>query len=174
MKWFPLTLLLCLLSYPAVGGDLKPLPAEAAPALDLPLLGGHRVALSSLKGRVVLVNFWASWCPPCRKEMPSMERLKKDLADRPFSILAVNAGEVPDQIAEFLREVSVTFPIALDQEGRAVKAWQAFVFPTSYLVDKAGRVRFGLIGSIEWDDPATKAVIQKLLEEPTKTTAGGS
>ncbi len=171
MKRILLTLLLCLMIHPGLAADLKPLPPKPAPALDLPLLGGHRITLASLKGRVVLVNFWATWCPPCRKEMPSMERLQRDMANRPFTILAVNAGETPAAVQEFLQQVPVTFPIALDQDGRQIRAWRAFVFPTSYLVDKAGHIRYGLYGSIEWDTPGAEAIIEELIREPAGTIA---
>ncbi len=145
--------------------DLKPLPPKSAAALDLPRLEGGRANLADLRGRVVLVNYWAVWCPPCRKEMPSMERLAKKLADRPFTILAVNAGETPEQIREFLAEIPLTFPIVLDSDGARMKDWKVFVLPTSYLVDKQGRVRYGLTGSIEWDEPQALEVLEALLAE---------
>jgi thiol-disulfide isomerase/thioredoxin len=171
MKRALLTLLLCLLAQPVLAAGLKPLLPEAAPALDLPILGGGRIDLPSLKGRVVLVNFWATWCPPCRKEMPSMERLRTALAARPFTIVAVNAGDTPDEIEAFLKQLPVSFPIAMDEDGQQLKGWQAFVFPTSYLVDKQGRIRYGLYGSIEWDAPEAVAIVEGLLQEPATTAA---
>jgi thiol-disulfide isomerase/thioredoxin len=171
MKRTLFTLLLSLLTCPGLAADLKALPPKPAPALNLPLLSGQRIDLPSLKGRVVLVNFWATWCPPCREEMPSMERLHRDLADQPFSILAVNAGEAPEAIKAFLHQVQVTFPIALDDDGRQVQAWQAFVFPTSYLVDKKGHIRYGLYGSIDWDAPGPKAIIEALAREPAENSS---
>jgi peroxiredoxin len=100
-----------------------------------------------------------------------MERLHKDLADQPFSILAVNAGEAPEAIKAFLHQVQVTFPVALDDDGRQVQAWQAFVFPTSYLVDKEGHIRYGLYGSIDWDAPGPKAIIEALAREPAESSS---
>jgi thiol-disulfide isomerase/thioredoxin len=170
MKRPLLALLLSLLTCSGLAAELKALPAKPAPALNLPLLRGQRIDLPALKGRVVLVNFWATWCPPCREEMPSMERLHKDLANEPFSILAVNAGEAPGAIKAFLRQVAVTFPIALDEDGQQIQAWQAFVFPTSYLVDKGGHIRYGLYGSIDWDTPGPKAIIEALVREPAEGT----
>jgi thiol-disulfide isomerase/thioredoxin len=145
--------------------QLKPTKPRAAPELNLPTLEGGRVNLADLRGRVVLVNFWAVWCPPCRKEMPSMERLSKLMAQRPFTILASNAGETPEQIRSFLKEVPLTFPILLDQDSARMKAWRVFVLPTSFLVDKQGQIRYSLSGHIEWDEPEAVAVIEKLLAE---------
>lgn len=145
--------------------QLKPTKPRAAPELNLPTLEGGRVNLAGLRGRVVLVNFWAVWCPPCRKEMPSMERLSKLMAQRPFTILASNAGETPEQIRSFLKEVPLTFPILLDQDSARMKAWRVFVLPTSFLVDKQGQIRYSLSGHIEWDEPEAVAVIEKLLAE---------
>jgi thiol-disulfide isomerase/thioredoxin len=159
-------LLLALAINTAGAGDLKPLPAKPAPNLDLPTLDGATARLEQLRGRVVLVNFWAVWCPPCRKEIPSMARLAEKLGGRPFAILAVNVGESPDDIRAFLKQVPVNFPILLDADGENLKPWQVFAFPTSYVVDKQGRLRLGLFGSIEWDAPETVAKLDALLNEP--------
>jgi thiol-disulfide isomerase/thioredoxin len=150
----------------SLAADLKDLPArKTAAPLMLPALAGGTLDLKQLRGKVVLVNFWATWCPPCRKEMPSMNRLVERLAGQPFVILGVNAGEDADAIRTFLRQVPINFPILLDEEGVSIKPWQAFVFPTSYVVDKQGRVRMGLVGSIEWDAPESVARIQTLFNE---------
>lgn len=149
----------------AAAGELKPTEPKAAPELNLPTLDGGRVNLADLRGRVVLVNFWATWCPPCRLEMPSMERLSQRLAKRPFTVLAVNAGESAKTIRPFLDEVALTFPILLDQDGTRMRAWRVLVLPTSFLVDKQGRIRYSLFGRIEWDGPQAIAVIEKLLAE---------
>ena len=114
---------------------------------------------------VVLVNFWAPWCLPCRKEMPSMARLADRLAGRPFTLLGVNVGETPEEIRAFLKQVPVNFPIVLDSEGASLKAWNVFAFPTSYVLDKQGRIRLGLFGSIEWDSPEAVARLEALLAE---------
>lgn len=152
-------------------GELKTLPGQPAPALRLPVLAGQggeggETSLAQLRGRVVLVNFWAAWCPPCRKEMPSMARLAERFAHRPFTILGVNAGDGPEEIRRFLEQVPVPFPILLDRDGIQLKPWQVFAFPTSYVVDKRGRLRLGLFGSIEWDEPEAVARLEALLAEP--------
>lgn len=169
MKPWHFALILALLGAPRIAvaaADLKTLPAKPAPALVLPSLEGGMAKLDDLRGRVVLVNFWAVWCPPCRKEMPSMSRLADKLAGKPFTILGVNVGETPEEIRAFLKLVPVNFPIAPDSEGQNLKSWSVFAFPTSYVVDKKGRMRLGLFGSIEWDNPETVARLEALLAEP--------
>ncbi len=150
---------------PLYSAELKALPLRPAPALALPGLDGAVVELTQLRGKVVLVNFWAVWCPPCRKEMPSMTRLMEKFAGRPFSILGVNEGESPEEIRAFLTQVPVNFPILLDREGESLKSWKVFAFPTSYVVDKLGRQRLGLFGSIEWDSPEAIAQLEALIAE---------
>jgi thiol-disulfide isomerase/thioredoxin len=165
MKILFALILALVLARPLAAAELKDLPPRPAAGLTLPALAGGSLDLEQLRGKVVLVNYWATWCPPCRKEMPSMNRLAQRLADKPFVILGVNAGDTPEDIRAFLKRVPVAFPIVLDQEGTTLKAWQVFAFPTSYVVDKQGRVRMGLFGSIEWDEPAVLARLEALLAE---------
>jgi thiol-disulfide isomerase/thioredoxin len=113
----------------------------------------------------VLVNFWATWCPPCRREMPSMQRLKEALAGEPFAVLAVDVGEDADTIQGFTSQLdaTLTFPILLDTRSRAMQSWKVSGLPTTYLVDKQGRIIASAVGGREFDHPELVAAIRAVL-----------
>lgn len=145
---------------------------EAAPVYAYVGLDGAPVASDSLRGKVVLVNFWATWCPPCLAEMPSMQRLVEALAGRPFQILAVNTEETKSKVWKFRKLLNITFPTLLDSSGEVTRAWGVEVFPTSYLIDAGGRIRYVSYGALEWDDAAVVTVIESMMpDQETATTA---
>jgi len=122
-------------------------------------------SLSQYQGKVVVVNFWASWCPPCVHEMPSMSKLNNELDDEAFAILAINLGEPREDIARFLQSHPVSFPVLLDPPKRLPKQWKVFAFPTSYLLDKKGVIRYSVAGSIDWAAKEVRDVINALIKE---------
>ncbi|HEX9627727.1 MAG TPA: TlpA disulfide reductase family protein [Acidiferrobacterales bacterium] len=159
-----LTVVLMLAVADAGARELKPYTGDPRPApLSLRELNGDTRQLADFRGRVVLVNFWATWCPPCIKEMPSMQRLHERFAERGFAVLAVNMGETEAEVRAFLTRVPVSFPILLDADGVALKAWKVFAFPTSYVVDADGRIRLAVFGEVDWDAPEVIAKIEALL-----------
>lgn len=140
-------------------------PAKTAKDFTLPDLDGKTHRLSDYRGKVVLVNFWATWCPPCRREMPSMERLSQRLKDQGFVVLAINQQEDPDKVFVFTSQLKPepTFPLLSDRNSAVANAWGVQGLPTSFLVDKRGRVAYRAMGGREFDHPEITRVIQRLL-----------
>ena len=167
-------LLLLYLPGPATAGELNPYQGiDEAPALSLEDLGHSVHSLAEYRGRVVLVNFWASWCAPCILEIPSMQRLQKAMTGRPFSILAVNVAESRVKVWNFAAKLGIEFPLLLDRDGQVVSDWQVDVFPTSFLIDPQGRIRYVSYGSRDWDDAGTIQIIEGLLDGSQTATPPG-
>ena len=134
-------------------------------SLVLQDLQGRQVNLKDYRGKVVLLNFWASWCPPCVHEIPSMVKLKKQLKGQPFEILAVNLAEEKPAIEAFLQQHPVNFPILLDPNGTVVKDWKVFAYPSTYLIDKKGKIRYALFGGYDWSSPEALKTVKSLLNK---------
>lgn len=137
---------------------------QAPQSLVLHDLAGKQVDLARLKGQVVLVNFWATWCEPCKEEMPSLDRMHQKLAARGLKVVGVNFGEGKPRIEQFLKSVPIAFPILRDDDSAVSKAWRVRVLPASFLVDRKGMLRYQLVGEADWDDPAVQAPILELLK----------
>jgi thiol-disulfide isomerase/thioredoxin len=157
-----------------LAGTLALAPAAAAPALAP--AGGERAAalvlkdmhgaahdLARYRGKVVLINFWATWCEPCRQEMPSMQRLRDKLAGRPFVVLAVNVDEPDARVRRFLDETRFDLPVLLDVNKTMTRAWNVRVMPTSFIVDTEGRLRYRVVGDLDWSADAVVGIISQLL-----------
>lgn len=134
----------------------------AAPAFTLPDLDGKQVQFADFSGKVVLVNFWATWCPPCRAEIPSMERAWAKLKPAGVAMAAVHVGGDSEKIWTFLAEFNVTFPVLIDQSSTVSKSWQTVGLPTTYIADPQGRKALRAIGGREWDHPDLIASILAL------------
>jgi len=136
------------------GETLTPLKFHpVAPGFVLDDIYGRPHALANYRGNVVVVNFWATWCSPCRAEMPSMQRAANWLAKHGIPLLAVGVGETRDRVQNFHQSMPVTFPLLLDTKSEVMEAWSARSIPTTYVLDKQGRIYFLAIGSREWDNP---------------------
>ena len=143
--------------------DLKPWTGGPPPALELKDPAGRFHRLADYRGRVVLVNFWATWCGPCRDEMPSLQRLKDKLAGRPFVVLAVNLDEPESRIRTFLSQMKVDFTILLDPGKTAARAWDARILPASFVIGPDGSIRYSLVGELDWDHDAVFSRVSGLL-----------
>ncbi len=138
---------------------------STAPAINLPSKQGF-VSLESYRGKkVVLVNFWATWCPSCLREMPSLEALKKSLENAPFEVLAVSVDEQGwPVIDEFLKRMPMTVPILLDVQGMVSAQYGTYQLPESYLIDREGTVVKKYIGAMNWMDPEILGGIQNAIQ----------
>lgn len=121
-----------------------------APDFELKTLTGESVKLSDLKGKKVMVNFWATWCPPCKKEMPEMEQFYQESGDQ-ITILAVNIDPQLD-VQKFVDENNITFPILLDEDDAVNQAYQTLTIPTTYFIDSKGIIQHTFFGSMTLDD----------------------
>ena len=147
----------------AVGAQLPDWGGGPTPALRLQDLDGTIHALEDYRGKVVLVNFWATWCEPCREEMPSIERLRASLAGRPFAVLAVNLAEPESRVRGYLNQVRLAFPVLLDYDRTASRAWKARYLPATFIVDPEGRVRYAYFGELDWSRDSVRNAIAALL-----------
>lgn len=135
------------------------------PYLDFKDLNNQAHTLSKHKGKVLLVNFWATWCPPCVKELPSLNRLKTKVNNDNFKILAINIGEETKTVKDFLSPIPVNFSVLSDPDSQSVLPWKLLAFPSSFVIDKKGNIRYGLFGAIEWDNKEVIEIAQNLLNE---------
>jgi thiol-disulfide isomerase/thioredoxin len=132
----------------------------------LPLLNGINLNTTDLRGKVVFLNFWATWCGPCRAEMPSMETLYRRFKEQGLEILAVNLQESPKGVSAFMDQLGLTFPAALDQRGSIGAAYGVMAIPTTYIVDRNGGIIARVTGSLNWDNPKLFSAFEALLNSP--------
>ena len=121
-----------------------------APAFELRDLDDKLHKLADYRGKVVIVNFWATWCPPCRQEFPSMDKAYKLLQKEGIVMLAIDVGEDTDTIFEFTTDYPVTFPILLDFDAKVIKEYNVVGLPTTYIIDPQGRLAYQVIGTRDW------------------------
>lgn len=147
------------------GKGLTSLPDQpAAPDFALEDIDGVSHRLADYRGHVVIVNFWATWCPPCREEMPSMQRAWQQLEGDGIVLLAVDVGEDEDTVFQFTANYPVEFPLLLDRDSAVVSAWPVRGLPTTFIVDPEGRLVLRAIGGRAWDDPELLTQVRALRE----------
>ena len=160
IKRFILLAIIFSLSGIANAAKLKPYTGKGAtPSLELHDLQGKKHSLNDYKGQVVLVQFWATYCKPCRKEMPSMNKLMKKMSGVPFKILAIDLGEEKSEVEAFVNEVKPEFSILMDPTGEAMAAWRVYAAPSNFVIDPDGNIRYTLFGGVEWD---SDEIVKKL------------
>jgi len=141
---------------PTLGLDisLKKFKGDSEPqALDLVSATGKRFKRDNYLGKVTVVNFWASWCPPCVEEIPSLNNLRKLMEGKSFELISVNYAEREDIVKQFLRKVNVDFPVLLDETGRVSADWGVLVYPSTFIITPDGKITYGVNGAILWDSP---------------------
>jgi peroxiredoxin len=143
------------------GNDLTVIKRQpAAPQFVLPDINGKLYALSDYRGKVVVINFWASWCPPCVAEMPALQRAADELAKHGIPLLGIGAGESRNTVAKFLEKIPLRFPLLLDTKSEVMQSWAVPSLPTTIVVDPKGRITLLAMGEREWD---STAILQQII-----------
>ncbi|MDZ4254893.1 MAG: TlpA disulfide reductase family protein [Sulfuritalea sp.] len=159
-----LALLAALPAVRAQGRGMSPLAGvPPAPTLALPDMDDKIIDLARYRGKLVLVNFWATWCPPCRKEFPSLGRVRKLFKPTEFEVIAVNVGEDPETVFSFAG--APDFPVLFDRDSQAMARWSIKGLPTTLVVDRQGRLALRAVGGREFDDPAIVEQLKNLIRQ---------
>lgn len=147
--------------------DLRPYPSGTRPPeFSGRTLDGQTVSLAALRGRVVLLNFWATWCLQCRPEMPALERLQREFGAEGLTILAINAREERQAVRRYADDLKLTFPLVLDPGGDIGARYGVIGLPTTFLISRDGRAVALAVGPREWGSLPARAIIRALLAEP--------
>lgn len=131
--------------------------------IDLNDVYGTRVIKDNFRGQVTVVNFWATWCPPCVEEIPSLNRFKNEMVAFPVELISINYAEDSQTIIDFMAKIKVEFPVLLDKNGEFAKKWHVITYPSTFVIDKQGQIKYGVNAAIEWDDPELIKIIKSLL-----------
>ncbi|WP_243370658.1 TlpA disulfide reductase family protein [Geotalea sp. SG265] len=162
-KVFFATLILCALLAACTRGSEPAIEGKAAPDFTLQDLSGRQVQLSQFKGKVVFLNFWATWCPPCREEIPSMMKLNRDMAGKPFQMLAVSIDEGGKGAVEnFFGKSGMMLPALLDTDNAVSKRYGTTGVPETFVLDKNGMIVKKVVGGMDWSDPQVVAYFNEL------------
>ncbi len=146
------------------GPEIRPEVGHLAPDFTLPSLDGQTVRLSDLRGKAVLLNFWATWCAPCRLEMPTMDKAYQEYKSRGLEILAVSLDAGSNSVVKnFMQELKLDFPVLLDPDMEVLRLYRQFSIPATFLIDKQGIVRHRELGYRDWTDPESRRLIEAIL-----------
>ena len=142
---------------------------EAAHPFDLATLEGGRVSLEQLEGQVVLVHFWATWCPPCVEEAPALEAMAQRMRGQPFTLVAISVDDDLDIVRRFFRGKLPAYVVALNPDASVARRYGTYKYPESYLISPTGRLAKRYVGAQDWSDPATAAAIRALMPAPAQS-----
>ena len=145
-------------------------PGAPVPGFTLPDLEGRMHTLDDLKGKVVVLNFWATWCPPCIEEMPSLEKLHEALASKGLAVVAVSVDERFSDIEQFVDEWNLTFTVLHDNGMKVSRSYQTFKYPETYIIDRNGRLKSKVVGERDWVAPSVIRDLVALLNAPSSET----
>lgn len=143
---------------------------QSAPDFTLPAFPSGQARLHDLRGRVVLVNFWATWCPPCVEESPSLEKFAELMRNQGVEVIGISVDQDPSALQKFIDQFHVTFTIGRDPNQELAHRYGTFKYPETYIVDRDGRVAEKIISAIDWQDPRIIAFVQDLAK-PNEATA---
>ncbi len=167
MKHIFTLLFIFIVSLNLQAADLKPYIGDIqSEDFELTDLQGKTHRLDNYRGKVVLLNFWATWCPPCIEELPSLTRLQNHFKSQSVDILTIDVGEPIELITPFLEKTSSTdLTVLLDSDGSVHKKWNIYVFPTTFLLDQDGEIRYAAVGALDWGSQPIIDIINNLLQE---------
>jgi peroxiredoxin len=162
-----LAILFCVIVHVACSGYGKgpAVQGQLAPDFTFRDQSGKEYSLSAFRGKVVLVNFWATWCPPCLEEMPSMEQLQRRMANQPFAILGLSVDSSWEPVNRFMQQHQLTIPVYADFDKEISTRYGTIVYPETYILDKKGRVAYKVIGPRDWLSAETLKFLDVLLAE---------
>jgi len=144
---------------------LEPMPDKPpAPGFELQGPHGRTHSLADMRGQPVIINFWATWCPPCRAEMPAMQRGWEVVQEEGIRVVAVNVGESKDEVGAFAQQLGLDFPLPIDTDMSVSQQWPMKGLPTTFVLDPQGRIVYRAQGEREWDDPALLDRVRALRE----------
>jgi len=139
---------------------------KLAPDFTLPTMDGKAMTLADYRGKVVFLNIWATWCPPCREEMPSMQNLHEKFKGKDFAMLTISIDEDTELVRPFMEELGLTFPVAFDPEQTVASQYGITGVPETFLIDKNGVVMHHIVGPGKWDDPSIITAFERLVSRP--------
>ena len=140
-------------------GNFQPHP------IDLIDASGKRYQRDNYQGQITIVNFWATWCPPCVQEIPSLNRLREKMRGVPFELISINYAESVQTISRFLEQVDVEYPVLLDQTGKISVTWNVVAFPSTFIIGPDGKIHYGVNAAIHWDNPEVIATLKALYKK---------